>query len=60
MAKKKTAPAAAARPRKPKGNPILSMRVPADFIARIDKWATKKGQSRSAAIRALIDLGLKR
>lgn len=58
MAKKKTP--TASRPRKPKGNPILSMRVPAEFIAKIDKWATRKGESRSAAIRMLIELGLKR
>jgi hypothetical protein len=43
-----------------RGNPILSMRVPREFIMAIDKWAGAKGHSRSAAIRLLIERGLKR
>lgn len=58
MVKKTKAPSSSA-PRKRRGDPILSMRVPEEFIAKIDKWAARKGESRSAAIRLLIQRGLK-
>ena len=59
MRKKKTAPKSAAPSSKRRGDPILSMRVDETFIAKIDKWAARKGLSRSAAIRELIARGLK-
>jgi len=41
-----------------RSDPVLSMRTPAAFIKRIDVWAKKRGLSRNAAIRQLIEIAL--
>ena len=52
--------AATRRRGRPKGpaTVALPIRLPADQIARIDAWAGKRGVTRTAAIRALLERGL--
>ena len=41
-------------------DPVSAVRLPADLTKQIDLWAEKKGaDSRSEAIRRLVELGLK-
>jgi Arc/MetJ-type ribon-helix-helix transcriptional regulator len=41
-------------------DPVSAVRLPADLTVKIDDWANKKGaESRSEAIRRLVELGLK-
>ena len=42
-------------------DPVSAVRLPADLTDKIDAWAHKKGaESRSEAIRRLVELGLKK
>jgi len=43
---------------KPKKPPI-SIRLPDALVAEVDAWATDHGMVRNAAIRALLELGLR-
>ena len=48
------------RGRPPTGrDPVISGRVPAALIEKMDAWASQQGFTRSAALAALIELGLK-
>nr|WP_249119256.1 MULTISPECIES: ribbon-helix-helix domain-containing protein [unclassified Bradyrhizobium] len=41
-------------------DPVSAVRLPADLTVEIDAWASKHGaESRSEAIRRLVELGLK-
>jgi len=40
-------------------DPVFALRLSDNLRADVQQWAAKKGMSRSAAIRALIELGLK-
>jgi hypothetical protein len=41
-------------------DPVTTMRLPDDLRVSIDQWATENKMSRSEAIRALIEQGLKK
>jgi len=42
-------------------DPLVALRLPAEMIAEVDDWAARNAvASRSGAIRALIEKGLKR
>jgi len=56
---KKVKPKKRGRPATGK-DPFIGVRLPPDMIVRIGIWAKRqKAESRSAAIRALIELGFK-
>lgn len=38
---------------------LVSLRLPGDLLARIDAWATDHGLSRTDAVDALVELGLR-
>jgi hypothetical protein len=40
-------------------DPMLSSRMPAALIGEIEAWADAQGVTRSAALRRLVELGLK-
>jgi predicted DNA binding CopG/RHH family protein len=40
--------------------PMIGLRLSEDDIERVDRWAKERGMSRSDAIRALIEQGLKK
>jgi hypothetical protein len=49
------------RGRPPTGvRPMIGLRLSEDDIERVDRWARERGMSRSDAIRALIEQGLKK
>jgi predicted DNA binding CopG/RHH family protein len=39
---------------------MIGLRLSEDDIERVDRWARERGMSRSDAIRALIEQGLKK
>jgi hypothetical protein len=39
-------------------DPVVTVRMPADFIKQIDAWAESQDIGRSGAVRNLIELGL--
>lgn len=41
-------------------DPVMTMRLPDELRSAIDHWAAEKKMSRSEAIRALIEQGLKK
>jgi hypothetical protein len=41
-------------------DPVITMRLPAKIIERLDQWCVGTGMSRSEAIRIMIEWGLQR
>jgi hypothetical protein len=41
-------------------DPTVSMRLPKEKIAAVDKWAERHGLGRSGALRLLVEKGLER
>lgn len=39
-------------------DPLIALRLPAELVKAVDKWAAKRGINRSSAIRQWIEIGL--
>jgi metal-responsive CopG/Arc/MetJ family transcriptional regulator len=47
------------RPPTGKALPVMALRLPTDLVERLDKWAADQQMTRSAAIRAMIEMVLR-
>jgi hypothetical protein len=60
MAKKLSAALKRGRPVTVGATVFVGLRLPAPLVEAVDKWASIKRDTRSGAIRDLVELGLKR